>query len=257
MIVKPAAMPGICGPTHVSAAAAITTTNSGHSRLTIVDPGRMSGIIVPALASASSRAIGGLTSLRRPSHVADERRDDPPAGRVQGDRVVLVARGGDEREDRERRRRAPAEQDRGAQEVDEAHYSARQDLEHGPHAERAVDQQVGGLLQLGRRLVARRHADADRARAACRRRPRRAARRTRRGRCGRRRRTCATSRPGVSLSSVLTPSPLFSSTGGRTSRILRPQCVTKPVGLGAGGQGPGPRPRRRPRRARRASGSRR
>jgi hypothetical protein len=66
MIVKPVAIAGICGPVKASAPAATTQISIGHRRLAIVVPGRMSGIIVAALASASSRAIGGLTSWRRP-----------------------------------------------------------------------------------------------------------------------------------------------------------------------------------------------
>ena len=193
MIVKPGRDPRDLRARKVSAPATTTTSSSGHRRLSIVAPGRTSGIIVAALASASSRAIGGLTSLRR----ADPRcrssvADDPPAGRVRARLVVLVARA-------PRRASAPPacvaapplSRTVRAQEVDEAHRGyaeppalrARSRTPSG-----AVDEQVGGLLEL--RAASRRSATpmqiasrsapvGDRCAQA---------RRTRRGRCGRRRR---------------------------------------------------------------------
>ena len=208
MIVKPAAIPGICGPRKVSAPA---DDDDQQQRPQAVEHHRAR----PDVGHHRRRlGVGQQPRDRRvdlvapPEPGADQRRHDPPAGRRQRDLIVLVARGGDERQHAEGGGRAAAEQHGRPQEVDEPHRlrGARQRFEHGAHAERAVDEQVGGLLELRRRLVGA-HADADRLAQRAPPRPRRAGRRRRRGRCGRRRRRAPTS-TSVSLSRCATPRPL-------------------------------------------------
>jgi hypothetical protein len=67
MIAKPAATAATCGAKNPTTPAANVETSSGHSRLAIVNPGRSSGSDVWLRAVASSRAIGGVASARRPS----------------------------------------------------------------------------------------------------------------------------------------------------------------------------------------------
>ena len=99
--------------------------SSGHSRFAIVIPGRSSGSVVCVFAVASSRAIGGVASARRPSRRPDHRRHQPPAGGHVDRRRLEVARQRDHRQRGEQRRRTGAEQDRRLEEVDEAHRARR------------------------------------------------------------------------------------------------------------------------------------
>jgi hypothetical protein len=67
---KPAAIAGTCGVTNATAPDPIIATISGQSRLSRTVPGRCwSGSVVVARAPASSRAIGGVVSARRPSTI--------------------------------------------------------------------------------------------------------------------------------------------------------------------------------------------
>src|SRR3954447_26641386 len=68
MIVKPQAMPGICGAMKPRPPATTVHTTSGQSRLSTTAPGRCSGIIVAAFASASRRPMAGATAARRPTN---------------------------------------------------------------------------------------------------------------------------------------------------------------------------------------------
>ena len=81
MIAKPAATAATCGMKIPRIAAPSVENSSGQSRLSSVSPGRSSGSDICIRASASSRAIGGEAALRRPSHAADQRGDEPPADR--------------------------------------------------------------------------------------------------------------------------------------------------------------------------------
>ena len=67
MIAKPEATAATGGTNSPRIAAPTVEISSGQRRLIIVSPGRSSGSIVCIRASASSRAIGGEASLRRPS----------------------------------------------------------------------------------------------------------------------------------------------------------------------------------------------
>src|SRR5215207_5070024 len=67
MIVKPAATAATWGSKNETPAAPMVDSSSGHRRLTIVVPGASSGSVVCERAPASSRAIGGEVSARRPS----------------------------------------------------------------------------------------------------------------------------------------------------------------------------------------------
>ena len=67
MIAKPAATAATWGRKKPSTPATNVDSSSGHKRLAIVIPGRISGSVVCVFAVASSRAIGGFVSARRPS----------------------------------------------------------------------------------------------------------------------------------------------------------------------------------------------
>ena len=67
MIPKPVAIAGIWGKTKARAPAATVMTASGHRRLSRIRPGRSSGSAGEKRAAASTLAIGGLVSARRPS----------------------------------------------------------------------------------------------------------------------------------------------------------------------------------------------
>src|SRR3954468_7058823 len=69
MIAKPVAMPVTCGTITARPPATTMLTSSGHRRLISTEPGRCSGSIVAFLASARTRAIGGVALARRPSSV--------------------------------------------------------------------------------------------------------------------------------------------------------------------------------------------
>ena len=92
MIAKPAAMPGICGARKPSAAGDERGQQQRPQPVDQTAPGRCSGIIVAALASASRRAIGGLD---RRAAAQPQRRSaaatHPPAGEDEDDRVVALA----------------------------------------------------------------------------------------------------------------------------------------------------------------------
>src|SRR5665811_477623 len=60
-------MPGIWGARNANPPATTMNSSSGHSLFRRVAPGRYSGSAVLDFASPSRRAIGGLTSARRPS----------------------------------------------------------------------------------------------------------------------------------------------------------------------------------------------
>src|SRR5277367_22732 len=66
MIAKPAAMPGIWGARKARPPASSVNSKSAHSRLSRIAPGWCSGNVVVDFAPASSRAIGGFVSARRP-----------------------------------------------------------------------------------------------------------------------------------------------------------------------------------------------
>src|SRR5689334_19191563 len=162
MIVKPAAIPGICGARKATPPAASVSSSSGHRRLTTVKPGRCSGIIVAALASASSLVIGGLVAARRPSHrpkaAASTHQPAMPSTRPASSMFVAPATQTTASRDaaaplsRTVTRRKSTNRIRG---------SAEQRLQELAHAARAVDEDVGAGLDLVRRLVGA-HADAQR-----------------------------------------------------------------------------------------------
>ena len=125
MIAKPAATAATCGAKMPTTPAVKVDSSSGHSRLAIVIPGRISGSVVCAFAVASRRAIGGLASARRPSQTPISAADEPPArGDVDRGRLE-VARERDQGERGEQRRRPRAEQDGRLEEVDEPHAPRR------------------------------------------------------------------------------------------------------------------------------------
>src|SRR4051794_11964898 len=66
MIGQAAKIAGTCGKAKASAPAKMVGTSSGHSRLRSIRPAWTSGRVEVVRAAASSRAIGGLVSLRRP-----------------------------------------------------------------------------------------------------------------------------------------------------------------------------------------------
>src|SRR4051812_22452516 len=159
MIVKPHAMPGTCGAMNPSAPATTVHTTSGHRRLSTTAPGRCSGIIVAALASASRRPIAGATAARRPTNAPTSAATAhqaamtmstlPSSVRVAASAVTaasVVA--------------APAlrytvVRSRSTNRIDA---SGREGLEQAAHARGAVHQDVGLGRDVARRLVV---ADAD------------------------------------------------------------------------------------------------
>src|SRR5271155_1018921 len=78
MIAKPAAMPGIWGARKARPPANSVNSKSAHSRLSRTAPGWCSGNVVVDLAPASSRAIGGVVSARRPRRRPISAASTPP-----------------------------------------------------------------------------------------------------------------------------------------------------------------------------------
>ena len=162
---------------------------------------------------------------------ADRRGHEPPARADEHEHVVARLPRGEHGDHAERRRRAGAQHHRRSQEVDEPH-SGREHGEQSADAGGAVDEQVGALRELRRRLV----GGARRCTARSSARPRRAARaapRTRRGRSGRRRRR-ALRRGRAPSSSRATPRPLSSAHAAGGSRApCGPRWVQKPAASAA------------------------
>ena len=134
-------------------------------------PGLTSGSIVCVRALASSDAIGGEVSARRPSQMPDDPGDHPPARDDRHDERVAVACQRSERHGRKRGGGARAEQHRRPQELGEPHlsgstvastYVCDQQREQLLHPGGPVDDHVGLLGDLRRPLVGA-DADADRA----------------------------------------------------------------------------------------------
>ena len=204
-------------------------SSSGHRRLTSSSPGRCSGSSVVDFASASSRAIGGFVSARRPSQapiIAAASHQPAMNSTSVGLASALAA---SDRHGGERRRRAGAQQHRrragSRRSASRGGYpaSAEQEL---ADAARAVDEQVGRRLELRRRLVGA-HADADgRAELARRHELAQGGERVEVGA------VVADVERGVEVAPASrrrTPRPLSIATGGRTSSTLRPQCVARPA----------------------------
>src|SRR4051794_21821423 len=165
MIAKPAAIDATCGWNTASTPAPSVEMSSGHSRLSSVRPGCSSGRVVCERAPASSRAIGGEVSARRPSHrpisaaASHQPRLTPiriPSGSWEMPITVIAASAV----------AAPALSSTVALRKSPNRTvgaSVEQRSEEVAHAVGARDHRVGALLELGRALVGT-HADLDRVR---------------------------------------------------------------------------------------------
>src|SRR3954451_21613167 len=162
MIAKPAAIDATCGSNTASSPAPSVEMSSGHSRLSSVRPGLSSGSVVCERAPASSRAIGGDVSARRPSHNPMSAatihqptltRISVPPGSCEMPITVIAASAvaAPALSSTVALRKSPNRTVAGGR-------SVQQRAQEVAHAVGALDHRVGALLELGRTLVGP-HAD--------------------------------------------------------------------------------------------------
>ena len=219
------------GSRKASAPAPTVEISSGHSRFSRVRPGRARAASPGCARWRAARRSAALVSARRPSQIPISAADHPPAGRERDEQVVAVPAGAGHGHRGEHGGRAGAGQDRGVEEVGEAHVRSPRLSAAAPRATRSrrpcPSTHHVGLARRSRTGPRRSAHRPARPLELCPRRPSARARGRRRGRSRRRPRTGRRRRrrrPGTRRS----PAPLSIRTGGRTSSTLRPQWVRRP-----------------------------